>query len=499
MELDVELVKDENGNYKMAKPTFVLYTGTETKEDKELMRNIFNGDWKYVPSTLAEQLKSISKNNMYGEIIQVFMITASGAQGITLKNVRFVHITEPYWHPVRKNQVIGRARRICSHQDLPKELRTVDVYLYLMRFSESQMKKLPIAFIMTDKRMTSDETLNDISNKKEEITDTILNAVKESSIDCVIHKKDGDGLKCFSFAMSSNDNKLSYEPSFENDNKEDKSMSVREEVINIQVEKRKGTLGNEIEFYINTKTNEIYDADSYKKYKDTNNVLALKVIGKKVLIVKDGKQFFKYDIEPKSKIINVSVRENNDYSDVYRQKQESLGCGRHAINNLIGKNTFTKFEMLEICDKITREIGDENKKDVCDNVNEFYSSEVLYNALKSINVNSEMIYDSIDPKTGEKQMIIEYIKKRLDDIESKNNDVIGFVINVDNKHYYAMKKLASASALASAKAKYLKIDSINSKNNLSVFTIDDMSDIANSKGILIAYKKKIIPIKTVEK
>ena len=35
---------------------------------------------------------------------------------------------EPYWHPVRIEQVIGRAKRICSHDKLPKELQTVDVF-----------------------------------------------------------------------------------------------------------------------------------------------------------------------------------------------------------------------------------------------------------------------------------------------------------------------------------------------------------------------------------
>ena len=67
------------------------------------------------------------------------MITSSGAEGITLKNTRFVHIMEPYWHPVRMEQVIGRARRICSHQDLPEELRTVKVFLYLMTFTKEQL------------------------------------------------------------------------------------------------------------------------------------------------------------------------------------------------------------------------------------------------------------------------------------------------------------------------------------------------------------------------
>ena len=31
-------------------------------------------------------------NNIYGQLIKVFMITASGAEGISLINVRFVHL-----------------------------------------------------------------------------------------------------------------------------------------------------------------------------------------------------------------------------------------------------------------------------------------------------------------------------------------------------------------------------------------------------------------------
>ena len=45
---------------------------------------------------------------------------------------------EPYWHPVRINQVIGRARRICSHSDLPQDLQDVKVFMYLL----SGMKRI---------------------------------------------------------------------------------------------------------------------------------------------------------------------------------------------------------------------------------------------------------------------------------------------------------------------------------------------------------------------
>lgn len=114
----------------MSKPKFALYSGTETAEEKEIIRNIFNGAWKYVPESISTKIQEKAVNNMYGEIIKVLMITSSGAEGISLKNVRYVHIVEPYWHPVRIEQVIGRARRICSHQDLPEELRT-EKYFYI--------------------------------------------------------------------------------------------------------------------------------------------------------------------------------------------------------------------------------------------------------------------------------------------------------------------------------------------------------------------------------
>ena len=69
-----------------------------------------------------------------GDIIKVLMITSSGSEGITLKiHVSFI-LLEPYWHPVRTDQVIGRARRICSHQDLPEQYKTVEVFMYLMTF-----------------------------------------------------------------------------------------------------------------------------------------------------------------------------------------------------------------------------------------------------------------------------------------------------------------------------------------------------------------------------
>jgi len=35
------------------KPKYALYTGTETREVKEMMRLIFNGDWEKLPDSIS--------------------------------------------------------------------------------------------------------------------------------------------------------------------------------------------------------------------------------------------------------------------------------------------------------------------------------------------------------------------------------------------------------------------------------------------------------------
>jgi hypothetical protein len=237
------------------KPAFVLYTGSESPEEKEIIRNIFNSNWDVIPINLREELVKISENNYLGEIIKVIMITASGAEGISLSNVRYVHITEPYWHPVRIEQVIGRARRICSHKNLPKELQTVEVFIYLMMFTDKQLETASIDLKINDTSklnyvklesgqlipcdesnkadfikqgkvcipivFTSDQALYEIATIKENINKEILHNIKEAAIDCNIHLKPGnkEKLQCFGFG-SVNANKFAYTPNYSDDERD---------------------------------------------------------------------------------------------------------------------------------------------------------------------------------------------------------------------------------------------------------------------------------------
>ena len=219
---------------------------------------------------MREELEKISSNNYYGEIIKTIMITASGAEGISLENVRYVHITEPYWHPVRTQQVIGRARRICSHKNLEKDLQTVKVFMYLMTFSQEQLDSdRSIELRLKDKSkkdgvtpLTSDEALYEISNIKEEINRELLIAIKESSIDCSIHTsgENKEGLQCFTFTSGDPD-KFAFTPSI-NDEESDSIGDVNKQEIKWKAVK---VTIEGIAYALNKETGEVYDLDSYKR------------------------------------------------------------------------------------------------------------------------------------------------------------------------------------------------------------------------------------------
>ena len=293
---EINIAEEDRG-----KPTFALYTGTETPEEKEIIRNIFNSTWKDVPSELVTELKKASLNNHYGEIIKIIMITASGAEGINLRNVRYVHLIEPYWHPVRTDQVIGRARRICSHKDLVPSQRQIDVFMYLMTFTDEQkssdesieLRLKDLSKLDKKTPLTSDEALYEISRIKEDINKQLLTALKETTIDCNMHSRSNtkEGLYCFSFG-DVDPSLLSYKHSYENE-QSDKTGDINKKTID----------WNAQEFKLNgkrymlrlkpdgkTRTNKVYDYFSFQQAKK-NPAVNPQYIGKLVITKQaDGKK-----------------------------------------------------------------------------------------------------------------------------------------------------------------------------------------------------------------
>jgi hypothetical protein len=213
------------------RPCYVLYTGTEKSEYREIIRNIYNGNLKQpeVPKSITDK---ITGNNYEGDIIKLFMITAAGAEGINLKNTRYVHIMEPFWHNVRLEQVVGRARRLNSHIDLDENLRTVQVFLYLSvmkdshreneNFKEIQVNDL--SKIKENKAITTDEYLYEISQMKQKINNQVLQLIKETAMDCHIHSKEhkkNESLICYGQYDSVSDKNFIGYPTYKMDIKQD--------------------------------------------------------------------------------------------------------------------------------------------------------------------------------------------------------------------------------------------------------------------------------------
>ena len=189
------LGKDLDGNWQQIyenpedvdKPKYAFWGADE--EISDLLLKIFNNEIDKIPPSLRKQLFSDGVNNIRGDIIKLLMTTKKGAEGISLQNVRQVHIIEPYWNPVRLEQVQGRAVRVGSHLQLPPKDRNVDVYIYLSVIKEEHRK--------SDKTIqddsggkSSDEILFDISDKKLNVMKSLLKLVKEVSIDCGLNIKE---------------------------------------------------------------------------------------------------------------------------------------------------------------------------------------------------------------------------------------------------------------------------------------------------------------------
>jgi hypothetical protein len=220
----------EDPELKPDMPAFMYFTGDEDKVERDYMRQIFNQSPEAdFPTSLKDSLKIR---------VCVFLGSSSAAEGITLRNVRNVHITESHWNPARLDQVIGRAIRICSHADLPMDQRTVKVNIYLSVFSQEQQTGIEGPNIVlirrndmtlkrydveqpTDTFMSTDEFLYEKSYEKERINKNIITLLKQAAVDCEIHRKlhskNGEVIQCMRFDTTAKAEDLAYNPSGKSD------------------------------------------------------------------------------------------------------------------------------------------------------------------------------------------------------------------------------------------------------------------------------------------
>ena len=79
-----------------------------------------------------------NRANVTGKNIKVVVTSPLAAEGIDFRFIRQVHILDPWWNMSRIEQVVGRALRTCSHQDLVPKEQNCTVYLHIIRAEEKR-------------------------------------------------------------------------------------------------------------------------------------------------------------------------------------------------------------------------------------------------------------------------------------------------------------------------------------------------------------------------
>jgi hypothetical protein len=245
---------DENEEDKH-KSKFIFYTGGEDEDIREIYRNIYNSEWDKLPQNcnkLVEQLKAIHSNNYYGEVIKMLMTTKTGAEGLDLKEVRYIHILESYWQNVLIQQVIGRGIRNKSHLALAPKDRNCEVFIYMATITPNLVRKISYVDVRTNdiykysnpaladkagKIVSSDEYLYLTSERKKIIISEFQRLMKETAFDCALNYKENilnpenKGLVCMDYATKNRDEYL-FTPAI--DDTVDTIDLAQEKVVTIQ-------------------------------------------------------------------------------------------------------------------------------------------------------------------------------------------------------------------------------------------------------------------------
>lgn len=194
-------------------------SNTESKQSEELLDINLNKSSKKGGNALTyaiisgdihfDERESIVKqfndpSNITGKNISILLISKTGAEGLDLKNVRHIHICEPYWNYARISQIIARGVRYKSHIELPAKDRNVQSYIYLSTYPTGFNKK-------KIKELTTDEQLYTDAVSARNLINQFYTSLASASIDCSMYEHDFSenvkkNIKCV--MCSPNDNQL---------------------------------------------------------------------------------------------------------------------------------------------------------------------------------------------------------------------------------------------------------------------------------------------------
>ena len=135
---------------------------------------MITGDKAYSPNNVDELKALTDEDNSDGSKIKVVLISKSGAEGLDFKNIRQIHILEPWYNLNLIEQIIGRGVRNCSHKLLPYIDRNVEIFLYGTQLEDK-------------KKEAVDLYVYRIAENKALQIGRVSRVLKKGAIDCILN------------------------------------------------------------------------------------------------------------------------------------------------------------------------------------------------------------------------------------------------------------------------------------------------------------------------
>ena len=139
---------------------------------------MITGDKQLTPNVKLDLKAVTSADNINGSKVKVVIVSRAGSEGLDFKNIRQMHLLDPWYNLNRSDQIIGRAIRNKSHCDLPFEKRNVEIFLYS-------------TILKTKNIESADMYIYRLAENKAKKISVITRLLKENAIDCLLNR---DGL-----------------------------------------------------------------------------------------------------------------------------------------------------------------------------------------------------------------------------------------------------------------------------------------------------------------
>ena len=460
---------------------------------------MITGDPNISPNNKKELKEVTNPKNKYGEFVKVVIISKAGSEGLDFKNIRQIHLMEPWYNLNRTNQTIGRAVRNLSHCMLPFKERNVEIFLYGTQLNNKNENEAIDLYMY---RLAEQKTMQ--INKVAQI-------LKENALDCVLNKEQltqykknvkielSSGITIDNFDVRAKDYSFSCEvgkcnytcllnkqPGFD-ETKQDKSTYNDYFIIlnlDVLIKKIKFIFSNN---YVLHKKQLFMLINQYKKYSDEEIYIALDIL------INNKNEFIKDLLDRQGKLVNIGNYYMFQPMELYNKqlplfnRKTPVEYENNKIKMSIPKTIYKKKSnntlILDNIESIYKYLNEEIKELTISNKLEVYKYKKVINKIHTqVNIDKKYlikytIYHIIEelPFASKKFILTNY-----DLIDNKNikSIITGYFNN------YSIGKVKDNSVLA--------IPNEKSKLRKYSFFVKDKDNWKEEKKSLSVLIKKLI-------